>query len=97
MAKKKTEKLPVIALKWANIPACTQVEPVAHKDMVLQPGFIACNGKTVIVSEPYQDSDGKVKYLLFDRDTGKWDKRHPKIALAHKSPKTTVVALGGCV
>lgn len=97
MAKKKTERFPVVPLTWRNVVKRSEMEPVTHKDMVLEAHIVNCGGVPgTIISQPYQDVDGKVRYLLFDRDTQKWDKRHPKVAATHRDPKVDVVVLSCC-
>lgn len=99
MPKTKNEKKTFMfrALRWNNVCDCSAVEGTTYKDHPLRACIVADGSvDPVILSQPFQDVDGKVKYLRYNRETGKWDKRHPKIAQKFCGLQDTHVTLSCC-
>ena len=93
MASKK-EVFEVRALKWGNLSPASEYPEVTVKTLTLAPFAVTGGkGKPLIISQPFQDRDGKVKYCRYDHETGKWDKQHLSIAQLRRG-STDIIFLG---
>lgn len=93
---KKQQKVAFRVMQWANVNVCKDKEGTDYNGQPLKACAISGGENPVIfISEPFQDVDGKVKYLRFDSEAGKWDE-NPKIAQISCSPKDTKVILSCC-
>lgn len=96
MASKVKEVFEVRALKWGNLQKANSFPPVKLKGLELLPYAATSNSVAPdILSQPFQDRDGKVKYCRYNREEGKWDAKKLYIAQLSCGNQDTIF-LGGC-